>query len=335
MHNSTHQEKQSLLTRHINVACRISESLFDLQLVTALAILTAALPQLRATSIYHQDLAMSYFTVTLASFASITLMKSVLASIGVREKPLHVKMRFLLVFANLVLGITYMILSTTQEAELIKITNFCVAYPPGVSLEVNLADEVIETILIASLTARTFLNMTDCLAIPPLQKLFARYRAFLERIHRKTASWTALPHEHWTHLTIDRDRRGHTFIQDRLRDISLVIVGVLRFILCATFLQLVPWWYSTNGLMLCENIASFMVLIIETWYVATLRTASREYMDGNEDGMGFGQVLPLTMLLLLVLGMFTDAPSVTQPMDQPHETEYLGQVKSFGRSHSW
>ena len=108
--------------------------------------------------------------------------------------------------------------------------------------------------------------------------------------------------------------------------LRLLSTAIALLIYCA-FLQFIARWTASDALRILDMALYIGFSAWSTWNIVDIKTSSRPLLVDSESTWGFGQVLPMLMLLGLAVSVFSAAKGVFQQQPE-NEKDLVKTVKS-------
>lgn len=270
--------------------CRdLLDALCDLQAVTGLGLVISGLAQWNGISYYHEQLIACYWYLTLNSFWAARAEYMEVDPATSHEDPMAlwaVTIRRVAVLVSSILSIIWQIRNEGREnAAWDDVAGPCYRYLDGTSDRIWIAGEILYCLGLAA-----FLH-------PLTRKWLDDYDRFIAYVYAELAKW------------FQQSKRAVRRTHGSPSWLLLYVLALLRFGLCCTcffffavlqqWLELWAWGEEKFGLL-----SWFIYLGVEVWNtldVLSLWLWNTELLDGDERAWGFGQVLPIIMMLSIVI----------------------------------
>jgi hypothetical protein len=269
--------------------------LCDLQAFTGMAIVIAGFSQWETISFYHESLVTAYWWLTLNSFwvARVNYM-----DIDTKVEGKKVFVRRLSVLISCILGITFQCMAIKREEHHWNYheDEHCYRWRDDTSTWPWIAGTLLYTFtLFLIMVPQTRSCIRDCATwadrkIKDLKKnMVKKYTAF-----RSSSRPPATATTHPSYPSIMR-----------VKKFAILALATLAFSVSWSLAQFLSIWSYGDGYTPLFILAYTGFNIQSTFDVITLKTLNNNIIDGDELKMGFGQVLPLVLIMQLSF-MFID-----------------------------
>jgi hypothetical protein len=273
------------------------DTLCDLQIVTGTAMLIAALVQANSITFYHQQLVSNFWNLTLNSFW--------IARAGDKDKDgeakiWHVRTRLFAILCSVVISTVY------QTQILLKQTRQWDPFSSGYRyLYHDTSTTGSQWMWITGLALYStylFLYLTSLRKDREgwLQETSDNFGEWVKKRYSKFWRWVLFDDE--------RPRMGPRHTK------TFKVVSCIPLILNWFFLQFLALWSFGDD-------ESVLLILVYTGFAAwntydiiDLKLSNTSLLNGTENSWGFGQVLPVVLLALLLLATFDAAESESFPI---------------------
>lgn len=269
--------------------------LCDLQIVTGLAIVIAGLAQIPTISFYHESLAISYWWLTLNSFwaARIEYMNENTVKYTGRAT-----IRRIGVLVSVGLGLTFQSIINVRESQdwVFLRPEYCYISHDHTSnwvWVVGTSIYAVSLVLIIVPTSRPWVHQ---------YQLFLRHmQGNLVEGWKKCA--TALQKCCFQPITLHHLSLVPSLLRVMFRMTHLVLYS-LCLIIYWLLLQFIAVWSFGDGFYPLLIPAYLGFAIWETFDILDLKLSNRSLIDGQENSWGFGQILPMVLLVTIGYNAF-------------------------------
>lgn len=265
-------------------------SLCDLQIVTGLAIVIAGLAQIPAITFYHESLAMSYWWLTLNSFwaARVDYMDE-----NSNKYAGRATIRRIGVLVSVVLGMAFQcIINVRENREWFFLrSGYCYLYHNNSSSW----PWVVGTSIYAVSLSLSIVPATR----PWVDSYRSMLRCMQERLIKRWNKSSIALQKSYSHPVNGYDLSFvRTFLCIAYR---MTIFGSISLCLALFWLlrQFFAAWSSGGGFYPLLIFVYFAFGAWNTYDILDLKLSNRSLIDGQESGWGFGQILPMVLLLTI------------------------------------
>jgi uncharacterized protein with PQ loop repeat len=271
-----------LFSRIFGAARKLLDTLADLQAITGIGILVSGLAQANTITFYHQELVSSYWLLTINSFWAIR--PEYMSDDNDHEKDyIMLQMRRITIFASTGLGLGFQAWITLREVRAWdkNSTGFCYIYSdPSYN---------------SSASSWFWWSGLLTYAVALFLVICGQRRILDDCIRGRLEDWL----ESWWSSLRTRYKK------------MVNLIDVLKLFYCAVFfsvywifVQFISIWSyggSDNTLSSAFYILAYVGFNLwNTYDILTMKLLNKELLRSDEDKWGYGQVLPMIMLLQLV-----------------------------------
>ena len=283
------------------------DGLRDLQLVTGTAILTATFPQWHTIPFYHQDLVVCYWFLTLTSLRAAQASCAVAIEV---DEPRSLYQIILAYVRNILAVLSFVLAAIWNVHHLVVVQSH---WDPCGSGKCYRARNKYTFPSQRFWTAGELLNA--CV-------LIVEWTSPGQRSLRKSRKWLQGCCEYLASLWIDEEQRWRLDKLNMNKRLSLthvtapagfLVVRLVRLLILTTslvlvwsFVQFLAVWSMGNGSKPMQSILYATFALWSIIVIFDLKSSNKPLLIGSETSWGFGQVLPLFLLVLLGFG-FLDA----------------------------
>ena len=297
---TNHLRRTAQLRRMLNLdrmawlrttATDLLNSLCDLQIVTGLAIVIAGLAQIRTITFYHESMAMNYWWLTLNSFWAARV--EYMEDNNIKYKG-RATVRKIGVLVSVVLGIAFQCIVNVRES---REWFFLL---PGHCYLTHDHSSTWPWVVGASVYAvALFLTLVPVTRPWVEEYLMAVRNAQSKLVDQWKNSFSALQSD--TFQSIPGANRSS------MRAILLVTFRIAHFtalsffvVLYWLFLQFLSAWSYGDGFYPLLILVYIGFAAWQTFDILDLKLSNRSLVSGKETSWGFGQVLPMVLLLTVM-----------------------------------
>ena len=306
-HRSTkHLRRTNQLRRKLNsnrtaslrkAASGLLDSLCDLQIVTGLAIVIAALAQIPSITFYHESLAQNYWWVTLNSFWAARIEYMDVDEDSVKYSG-RATIRRISVFVSVVLGIVFQCIVNIRESRewFFLRSGHCYlshdhtsSWPWIVGTSIYAVTLFLTIIPFTRPWVKTYLSVVHGMQ----KKLVEGWKRSAIALHKS--------------YIYPVNRHDLSFMRAFLCFIFRIAHFAL-FSLCLTFfwlfLQFMAAWSYGDGFYPLLILFYLGFAAWNTFDILDLKLSNSSLIDGQESSWGFGQVLPMVLLITITYNAF-------------------------------
>lgn len=276
-------------------ASNLLEPLCDLQIVTSLAIVVAGLAQIWTLSLYHESLAISYWMLTLNSFW-------ITGDEDINQKTVQytgkVTIRRIGVLVNVVLGLTLCHLLSHRESR-----EWFFLQPEHCYLSHDYSSGLIWVV-------GTYIYAVSlCLIIIPASRPWVyKYKLFTSHMQANLVEgWkkhvNALQTCYFQCIASNNLCLVHSLLHIVFRMARFILYSLCLMSYCL-WLQFMAIWSFGDGFYPLHILAHLGFGIWSTFGILDLKLSNQSLIVGQEKSWGFGQILPMVLLVTIGYNAF-------------------------------